>query len=414
MLIELLLARVLFVCGFALLGLVLARALKLDVSLTCIAAGIAAGFSLPYLMFDTGVRAHNLQDLVFYIILPVLIFEGAWYLDPKILRKWLLPTLVLAIPGVLIATLASGALIYFGIDHPRGFPWAAAFLTGSIIAATDPAAVISRLRTSGAPEDLSTLMESEALFNDATSVVLFSLLLALALGQEMGGGASMSLEFTRVFIGGIALGLMFAVLLAAVIRVVREPAAASMALVITALGSFFVAEHQFDVSGIMAVTFTALLGRHLLRNQGEEMMRATLGTMQWLGVLLNSVLFTLMGLVITWNMFTERWLAMLIALGAALLARYAAVRLSALACRFMGHPVPGGWQLVLSWGGIRGSVAIALVLALPEELPYWWTIQSMVFAVVLFGLLAQATSLRPLLGRLGLAKQAQDRVQAKG
>ena len=398
--VELMIARILFVCGFAVLGLLLARLPRIDASLGCMLAGVLAGFSLPWLMFDTGVRAHNMQDLVFYVILPVLIFEGAWYIKPALLRRWLAPTLLLAIPGVLFATAASGILIYLSVGHPVGFPLIAALLAGAIISATDPSAVIARLRQESAPEGLSTLMESESLFNDATAVVLFGLVLSLALGEIEPSAPGMIWEFTRVFVGGILAGLGFALPVFGLIRLLQAGPASSLVLMLSALGSFYVAEHLLGVSGIMSVTFTALLARYLLQREPEETLTHAAHTMEWLGVLLNAVLFTLMGLVITFEMFTHRWLAMLIAIIAALLARYATVFLACLASRLMGKPVIMGWQLVMGWGGIRGAVAIALVLALPHELPYWWTIQAMVFGVVLFGLLVQSGTLTPFITRL--------------
>ena len=104
-----------------------------------------------------------------------------------------------------------------------------------------------------------------------------------------------------------------------------------------------------------------------------------------------------MGLVITWNMFQERWLAMLIAIGAALTARAIAVGICGLFTRPMLRPISGIWQILLIWGGLRGAIAIALVLSLPLTLPYWWTIQSMVFGVVIFSLLVQGTTFKPLI-----------------
>mgnify|MGYP001603072458 CR=1 FL=1 len=95
--VELLVSRILFVSGFSILGLLLSRILRLDSSIACVIAGLIAGLSLPYLMFDTGIRAHNLQDIVFNVILPILIFESAWYIDPAIMRRWLFPSLPLFI-----------------------------------------------------------------------------------------------------------------------------------------------------------------------------------------------------------------------------------------------------------------------------------------------------------------------------
>jgi CPA1 family monovalent cation:H+ antiporter len=115
-----------------------------------------------------------------------------------------------------------------------------------------------------------------------------------------------------------------------------------------------------------------------------------------------------MGLVITTGMFADMWLAMLVAIVAALLARGVAVGACGLLTRPLASRIPGGWQLLLFWGGLRGAIAVALVLALPLELDYWYTVQSMVFGVVLFSLLVQGTTNGWLIARYaGTASTAQ-------
>ena len=400
--VDLLLARILFLTGFSILGLLIGRLLRIDSSIACVIAGVLAGLSLPFFMFDTGVRAHNLQDIVFFFILPVLIFEAAWQLEPALLRRWLIPSLFLAIPGVLIATTVSGALMYYGIGHPTGFPWAAGFLAGAIISATDPSLIISRLRQLDIPRDLPTLMESESLLNDATAVVVFTVVLALAGSSEAPNSASLMWLFSWTFVGGALIGLAGGALTSGLVVLLRGGSNASVVLIFSALACFYLAESVLEVSGIVAVTTAALLSRHLLRHRQQELLDNALGTLEWLGVLLTALLFTLMGLVITFDMFTERWLAILIAIGAGLAARFTSVAASAGMGWVAGYRIPWRWQLLLSWDGARGAVAIALVLTLPTSLPYWWTIQSMVFGVVIFGLLVQAPTTSLLAQRLDL------------
>ena len=91
-------------------------------------------------------------------------------------------------------------------------------------------------------------------------------------------------------------------------------------------------------------------------------------------------------------MFIYNWLAMLITIGAMLVSRIISVGVSALLSRGFAHPISLRWQGLLVWGGLRGAIAIALVLTLPVELPYWWTVQSMVFGAVLFSILVQGLS----------------------
>jgi len=396
-----LISQVLALVGLALLGMLLTRLTRLELTLSCMLIGFLAGLGIGYVDFDTGIRAHNLQDLVFFVILPVLIFEAAWHIKPALLGRWLVPVMVLATLGVLISCLIGAGLVYVGIGHPTGFPWMAALLTGAILAATDPISVIDQLRKLDAPEDLTTLFEGESLFNDATAVVLFTLFLGLAMMEPESSEMTYLGFFAMVFFGGLLVGIVCGLVSAAIALYLANPAATVLVLVFSAFGSFFLAEHLFHVSGIMAVVATAVITRWALSDAEERLAGGVGVTWDWLGLFFNSILFVIMGLVITVDMFKERWLAMLIAIGAALVARAAAVGLCSLATSPLKHSIGFGWQLLLFWGGLRGAIAIALVLALPVELDYWYTIQSMVFGVVLFSMLVQGTTNSFLVKRFG-------------
>jgi CPA1 family monovalent cation:H+ antiporter len=174
--------------------------------------------------------------------------------------------------------------------------------------------------------------------------------------------------------------------------VLKSPPATAFLQLFTAFGSFYLAEHLLHVSGIMAVMFAALVLRAALSEVEEQVAPGTVFTWEWLGQVFTSLLFVLMGLVITLGMFRDMWLAMLIAIGAALAARACAVLACSLLTYPLRHSIKAGWQLLLFWGGLRGAIAVALVLALPIELDYWYTLQSMVFGVVLFSLLVQGTT----------------------
>jgi CPA1 family monovalent cation:H+ antiporter len=376
----------------ALVGLLLSRLIRLELTLACLLTGCLVGLSLEYTHFDTGIRAHNLHEIVFFIILPVLIFEAAWHLKPQLLRRWLIPVFVLATLGVLISCFVTAALVFVGIGHPEGFPWIAALLTGAILSATDPIAVISQLRALNAPKDLAALFEGESLFNDATAIVLFTIILTFATQTSGSQESSYLAFFSLVFFGGILVGVLIGLLSTIAILLIRNPPATVFVLVLTAFGSFYVSEHLLHTSGIMAVMASSMTIRVLLTDVESIVAKGVGYTWEWLGLAFNSVLFVIMGLVITVDMFVVHWLAMLIAIIASLLARGVAVGSCALITKPLANNISIGWQILLTWGGLRGAIAIALVLSLPVELPYWWTIQSMVFGVVLFSLLVQGTT----------------------
>jgi CPA1 family monovalent cation:H+ antiporter len=388
--------------SLALGGLILARLTRIDKTLCCLGAGFVAGLLVAPLGLDTGIRAGNVQDVVFYLLLPPLLFQAAWHISPAMLQRWVAPILVFATLGVIISVAVSAVLIYAGINHP-GFPWNAALLTGAILAATDPISVVNLLRTKNAPEDVATLVEGESLLNDAAAALLFTAILGLASGyhSEMAPLSIVGVLATHI-VGGILAGIAFGLVAAILVLFFKSSVLANLIVVLSAFGSFYVAQELLGLSGIITVVITALVARSGLRNFEQQFLRDTEVTWDWLGDAFIALTFTLMGLAIVPAMFVDQWLAIAIAIISALVARAATVYSCApLSSLLMRHRnIPANWRPLLVWGGLRGAIAVALVLTLPIQLPYWYTVQSMVFGVVLFNLLVQGTTCRALVRRL--------------
>ena len=392
--------QILLLSSLCVLGLIFHRVSKLDITLSALLAGIIGGISIPLFGIDTGIRASNIHDLVFYVILPILIFEAAWHIRPALLKRWLAPIMLLATVGVLMGCAVVAVIVFYGIGYAASFPWIAALITGAILAATDPIAVVASLKKLKAPEDLATLIEGESLFNDATAVVLFTVILSFATASaESDTGYTML--FFSVFFGGIMVGAVAGLIAAILALLLANRSSANIVLILLAFSSFYMAEHFFHVSGIMAVMSAAIVSKSLLQEHEDLVLKDIAPTWHWLGLYFNTLIFSLMGLVISFEMFKDQWLAMIIAIVAALLARALAVFSIGATTRFNTRPIPIGWQIVMFWGGLRGAIAVVLVLSLPTSLPYWWTIQSMVFGVVLFTLLIQGTTSGWLIKKYG-------------
>ena len=368
--------------------------------------GFAGSELLVSMGIDTGVRYDSFHDLILFVFLPLLIFESAFKIDAAQLGKQLLVILFFAIPVMLLSTFVAAAMIYYGIAYPDAFPWTAALLTGALLSATDPVAVIEMMRKLGVPERLCMLLDGEALLNDATAIVVFGIFLYFAQHPtEDISVLNASLQFLIVFFGGAISGLFIGLCFLFLSRLLHNYVQQAVITLIAAYISYLVAGELLGVSGVMSVLVTGMvLGRVIHHDfQGHEK-RAFVDDFWTFNVYVaEAIMFLLMGVTITYDMFIDNWLAMLIGIVAVLIARAVGV--------FGGGPlisllpnverISFNYQKIMFLGGLRGAVTLALALSLPTTLDYWWTVQSIAFGVVLFTLFVQAPLIVPLLKKQG-------------
>ena len=388
----------------AVLSAPLAKRMGLPLSALLVIEGFLGSELIVALGFDLGLRWYHFHDLVFFILLPVLIFESALNIDARLLLKNLIPIIILAIPIMLLSTVITAVLLYYGIGHPLGFPIVAALLTGAILSATDPVAVLDVFKQIKAPERLSTLVDGESLFNDATVIVLFGLFISFA---QMDAGSFSGLdalkEFMFVFFGGILVGSVLGVLFMLLYKVVRGGFAKSLISIIAAYSAFILAEHFLHVSGVMAVLVTGLF---ISWERCKEVEASSFVAKLWEfnAYTANILIFLLVGITITVEMFTSHWLAMLIGIASVLIARAIGifVVLPLVSKLPYVEPISRGYQAIIFWGGLRGAVVVALALSIPLELEYWYTVQSIAYGVVLFTLFVQAPTIKVLMKWVGV------------
>ena len=353
-----------------------------------------------HLGIDTGIHWESFDELIFHGLIPVIIFQAALSLDIKSMRSNLPLILLLAIPFMLLGAGITGALIYFGIAHPGGFPLIAALLVGALLSATDPSAVLSLLKQSGTPDRLRMLLEGESLFNDATAIVLFSVILAIAVSGDSGSITLSAgvLKLGYVFLGGIVLGLVAVVVLCGISGFIVNARLQTLLSVIFAYGVYILAEKFLHLSGVMAVLTTGLVFGNRVNKYAADRSGEIHSVWDFASFVSETLIFLMAGITITLDMFTDQWLAMLIAIAAVVLSRVVIVFVPlALVCRFPGQErLPVKHQVVLVWGGVRGTVTLALALSLPLSLDYWYTIQSMAYGVVIYTLFVQATTIEPV------------------
>ncbi|MDR3792891.1 MAG: sodium:proton antiporter [Terracidiphilus sp.] len=369
----------------------LSRRLHLPYSVGLVLAGIA----MAALHFAPHVALT--RDLLFTALLPPLLFEGAYHLCwPQLRREApLLATLVTA--GVLV----SAAVTATGLHFLLGWPWIAAAIFGSLIAATDPVSVIATFKESKAQGRLLTLLEAESLFNDGTAAVLFAVVLAIAAGQQP-TPLAIGLLLLKTAGGGILCGL--AVGLAALVLVWRtQDHLVEMTIsAVAAWGSFFLAD-RLGLSGVLAtIAAGILLGNiaphGIVTERGRE---AIHDFWEFAAFLANSIVFLLIGMHEATQNFRGLWLPACVAIALVLLSRAATVWPCCLLFRLSALRVSACHQLALFWGGLRGALALALALSLPDGIPCREPILTFTFAVVAFSIFAQGLTITPLLRRIG-------------
>ncbi len=396
---QLLLEISALLAGAVLLGL-FARRLRLPFTVVLAVVGFLAGWLGGPFGLASPVEGEEFERVLVFMFLPILVFAAALGISTRSFLNNLVPILVLAVPALILSAVFVGLALYFGI----GVPLAAALLFGALISATDPVAVVAIFRQLGVPERLLTLVEGESLLNDGIAIVLFNVLLIVALGTgrvTLLGGV---LDFFRVFLGGVAIGVVVGLAVALVLPWLDRLAAGALSLA-AAYGGFVLADYVLGLSGVMATVAAGLVLGGLAPSRASSPVRE-LWEQLWdaLDYVANALLFLLIGLSIDPKLIFENLGVIVLAVLVVCLARAAAVLplMSALE-RFAGIP-PVGWrnEAVLIWGGLRGGVALALALSLPETLPQRELFVAVTGGVVLATLLLNATTISSLVHRLGL------------
>jgi len=395
-------------------------ALEIFVALLAVASGVAlltrrltaVPYSVALVILGVAVAALRPPveatiepDLILAVLLPALVFEAAYRTDIRILAANLPAVALLAIPGVLI----SAAAVALVLELLTGLPFGLAFLVGTMLAATDPAAILSVVGRLGVPRSLTTLVEAESLFNDGTGIVIFVLALqALDTGLD-GGQIVVGLVVTTVVSSAIGVGVGFVT--SRLMAGIEDHLIELTLSMVAAYGSYLVAA-QLGQSGLIATVACGLVLGTYGRRVGISRRAAEAIDTVWefLAFLGTTLVFLLIGLAIGLPQLIASAGAAGAALVALIVARavvvYGLLGGAAGILTRIGwmRAVPRGWLHLVAWSGLRGAVSVALALSLPPGLPQRETLQGIVFGCVLFTLLLQGTSSQLLVSRMRLER----------
>lgn len=344
------------------------------------------------------------KDLLFLVVLPGLLFEGAFELDFAEFWQARYSILTLAVPGLILSTLLTAVVLWGGVNQfaPGSVTLGEALAFGALISATDPISVLSIFRSLGVDPRLGVLVEGEALFNDGTAVVIFTIVLSLALGNGVSWSGA-AWEFVRVAGFAAIVGALVGFGAGWLTRTIDDSTIEITVTVLSAYGAFIAAEF-LGVSGVIACVVAGLIAG----SWGAEGMRTSTRNAvdsfwSYAAFILNSFVFLLIGAEIRLATLTHYlpeiligWVAINIARGAIVYAKYVIMRAAG------NTSFPLAWAAILSWGGLRGGLSMVLALALPPTFIHRELILNTTYGVVLLTLLVQGLTMKPLLRAVGL------------
>ncbi len=400
----------------ALFGYINHRFLRLPHTIGLVVIALAA--SLSIIGFDliqpsaligqkvTGVlRQIDFNETLMHGMLSFLLFAGALHADFPALKTRRLTIGVMAVLGTLISTFVVGGVMWFLLGLLNlGIPFIWALVFGALISPTDPVAVLSLFKTVKVPDTLQAKMAGESLFNDGVGVVVFTVVVAIAMaGGEQGGGMGaadiIELFFTEA-VGGAILGLAAGYIGYRAMYGIDEPSLEVLITLALVMVTYALAL-SLHMSGPIAMVVAGLfIGNRGVKYAMSEPTREYVLTFWTLiDEILNSVLFLLIGLEVLVVAESVDLLGVaLLAIPVTLFARTLSVTIP-IAILSHWQTFTKGAVPVLIWGGLRGGIAVALALSLPD-VEYKAAILSITYGVVLFSIIVQGLTVKPLVERM--------------
>jgi len=383
--------------------------------------GIALGLSLLNMAFDAlGFHAlHTLEqslvesidfsELLMQGMLSLLLFAGALHVDLSELRAYKWQVASLAVVGTTLSTLFIGFGLWALLSLTElQLPLSHCLVFGALISPTDPIAVMGILKSAGAPHSVELVISGESLFNDGVSVVLFSLIVAMIASGETPSVIGASHLLLKEAGGGALLGACVGYITYRMLKSIDSYQEEVLITLAAVLGAYALAT-QFHVSGPLAMVVMGLIvgnqGRsHAMSEQTEKKL-----DMFWelIDEILNAVLFVLIGLEVVLIQFSNPLLTTgLLVILLTLLSRLltVGVPIAVLGKRFR---LPEGAWSVMTWGGLRGGISVALALSLPSGAARDIVV-SLTYLVVVFSILIQGMSIGKLVKRVIPSAAAKD------
>lgn len=345
------------------------------------------------------------QDLLMKVFLPALLFEAAIHFPFNELKKFLPTIATLAAPGVILTALATAFVLLIEISTFRvnaGMTFMHYLLFGTIIAATDPIAVIALFKQLGVKRKLAIVLEGESLFNDGTAIVMYTVVLT-ALTSGVFSVQDGALLFVTEAVFGIILGMICGAVANFTMPFAKDPLISIAITTVAAYGSYLVAD-SLHASGVLATATAGLFLGNQGKKGGVEPVHhmAVVSFWRYVSFFVSSIVFLLIGLKVHIMFLVEHAALILFAFLAVLASRAISVFLPLGMLSKLGQPMTIKSATAIWWGGLRGSLSMVLVLSIPDSIAGKDALIAMTFGVVVLSVLIQGSTMGPLVRALGL------------
>jgi CPA1 family monovalent cation:H+ antiporter len=395
----------------AMLVALVTRRLRMPYTVGLVVAGTAIGFLRHQGILPSGAGHFELtKEVILLILLPPLLFDGAMNTPFAKLRENAALIGTMAILGtfgcILITTAAIRSL--------TGWDWDVSLLLGAMVSPTDPVSVIAIFREQGVEKRLSTIVEGESLFNDGLVVVMYILLMR---GMEQGwDGITASegvLTFLRMIGVGAFIGLSLGALVNWLIERINEHLVEVLFSILLAYGSYQLAEH-LEASGVIAVVFAGLMVGNIGRRSSMSATAILSLGLTWevIAFVANSLAFIALGFAVDPMLVVENFPTVVLVWLASTAARALMTYAIGGADQAIRGAYPRSWLHIIHWGGLKGTVPVALALGIAESTTLFEIaprIQAIVAGVVMLSMLIQGTTVKPLLRRLNIVRPREAR-----
>jgi CPA1 family monovalent cation:H+ antiporter len=383
--------------------------------------------NLPYLKNVFGFLGDMVltPELLFYIFLPILIFESAFNMNiRKILDSvWVIG--LMSVVSLLVSTVLIAMALYLimpliGIHMPL----AIAFIFGALISPTDPVAALSIFKECGVPRRLANIFEGESLVNDGTAMAIFFVMLSIAMGGFHGSETVLHglVQFSMMVLLGVGFGLLMAGIFSRALRLTKSNEFVTVTLMLISAHTVFILSEMINemgfvhISPIIATAVAALFmgnySRHVLAPRVDEYLTKLIEHMAFV---LNSLVFLMAGLLFASAdvNLAELWLPILVTVMVVATARVIAVYSVTLPLNMtkLERPIPASWQKLLAWGSLRGALSIIIVMLIPKDFTVpGWTYEhspqdlllALTIGCILTTLFIKAPLIKPIMKKLNI------------